>query len=164
MGYPTPAPPPRLTVDQLLEYLDPTSLIAEKVNHDQMQSLRIDTNLLIQIEFPFQILMMTGYALIKLSALTFYDRVFCPNKRSPFSMICKGTSAAVLVWYTIFVIMIIWGCGGSVWKNWGNPDARTHCPLSLTSKHIGLMISDLLLDVWIICLPIYTVSETRCLF
>ena len=102
--------------------------------------------------------MMTGYALIKLSALTFYERVFFPNKRSTFSFICRGTTAAVLIWYAIFIIMIIWGCGGSVWKNWGNPDARTHCPISLTSKHIGLMISDLLLDVWIICLPIYTVS------
>ena len=102
--------------------------------------------------------MMTGYALIKLSALTFYERVFFPNKRSTFSIICRGTTAAVLIWYAIFIIMIIWGCGGSVWKNWGNPDARTHCPISLTSKHIGLMISDLLLDVWIISLPIYTVS------
>lgn len=33
MGYPTPAPPPQLTGDQLLAYLDPTSQIAEEVSH-----------------------------------------------------------------------------------------------------------------------------------
>ena len=160
MGYPTPEPPPNLRGDQLLVYLDPTSKIAEQVIDVPVPEVEHQAYLLAQIEFPFQILMMTAYGLIKLSALSFYIRVFCTTKRSLFSITCYVTGLLVIAWTLIFILLIIWGCGTPIWANWGSPDARIHCPISLTSKHIGLMISDLLIDVWIICLPIYPVSPS----
>lgn len=102
--------------------------------------------------------MMTAYGLIKLSAIAFYYRCFCPTKRSGFSIVCLVTAVLVLIWTVVFIVLIIFGCGVPLWANWGSPDARIHCPISLTGKHIGLMISDLLIDVFIICLPIPQVS------
>ncbi len=160
MGYPTPEPPPNLKGDELLAYLDPTSKIAEQVNYATVHGVGNQANLPAQIEFPFQILMMTAYGLIKLSALSFYLRIFSTTKRSLFSVTCYVTGLLVVAWTLIFILLIIWGCGSPIWANWGSPDARIHCPISLTSKHIGLMISDLLIDVWIICLPIYPVSPS----
>jgi len=113
----------------------------------------------VQIEFPFQILMMTAYGLIKLSAIAFYYRCLCPIKKDPFSIVCLVTAVLVIIWTAVFILLIIFGCGAPIWANWGSPDARIHCPISLTGKHIGLMISDLLIDVFIICLPIPAVSN-----
>ena len=104
--------------------------------------------------------MMTAYGLIKLSAIAFYNRVLSPTKRAPFGIVCRVTAILVVIWTLVFILLIIFGCGAPVWANWGSPDARLHCPVSLTSKHIGLMISDLLIDVFIICLPIVPVSRS----
>ena len=141
MGLPTPTPPSNLTTaDEILYYVDPTTVLLEK------------------IEFAYQILMMIAYGSIKLSIIFFYRRIFVPQRGTVFDIVCTVTIVVVFLWTLAFILMIIFPCGALLWPNWGSTgDQLALCPIIFTSEY-GLVVSDLILDFWVILLPLPLVS------
>ena len=103
--------------------------------------------------------MMVAYGLIKLSITTFYRRLFVTNKGTVFDTVSKGMVLAILLWTIAFVLMVIFDCGIEFWANWGSTTAQLkYCPIGFTSEY-GLAISDLVLDIFVILLPLPLVSD-----
>ena len=102
--------------------------------------------------------MMTAYGLIKLSILAFYRRLFVSGSRTIFDITSKVLAVVVFLWTITFIIIIIFDCGLQVWANWGSLYAQdAYCPIAFTSEY-GLAISDLILDIFVILLPLPVVS------
>ena len=92
--------------------------------------------------------------LTKLSALLFYRRVFCTDMRDAFNVISGVAVAVVALWTLGFFIMTFLICGS-------NLNYLFHVGASASAKcgaifpyFMGTTISDFLLDVFILTLPI----------
>lgn len=146
MGQPTPAPPPDLTEDEALSYIDPGYEVLEK------------------IQFPFQIFMMLAYGAIKMSIVAFYRRLFVTDKKSVFGVVTMVTQVVLVLWTLAFILLIIFPCGTHVWANWGSSgDQLALCPVVFTSEY-GLTGSDLILDLYIFALPLPSVWKLHMTF
>ncbi|KAK0511778.1 hypothetical protein JMJ35_006351 [Cladonia borealis] len=136
MGYRTPAPPLYLSPLERALYLDPTTVLVEK------------------ILFPALIILTLALGFIKLSILSFYRRIFVINRGSTMDIITKLSMSVILLWTIAFVLLTTFCCGTKFAANWGSiPEQLQNCPVGSTNKY-GLAISDLILDLFIFILPL----------
>ncbi|KAI0391215.1 hypothetical protein F5Y17DRAFT_22339, partial [Xylariaceae sp. FL0594] len=104
-------------------------------------------------QVALDILTNNTLAFSKLSALFFYRRIFCEfDKRSPFGWATGITAGLVVAWLLVFQFLAGFQCGTHFSALWDG-GYRRYCTISFPFLY-GLVISDFLLDVWILGLPI----------
>ena len=104
-----------------------------------------------------QILGTTAFGCVKLSFLFFYRRIFFTGHSDAFSKTTIAMIVSVTVWMIVFNVAFIFDCGTAFWANWG-PLANdyTYCE-STFGLTAAFVISDILTDVIIFCLPLASV-------
>ncbi|KAK0618066.1 hypothetical protein B0T17DRAFT_601028 [Bombardia bombarda] len=109
----------------------------------------------LESEIVLGVFTTTTLACVKLSALFFYRRVFCYNtgeKRTVFSTLTWITIAIVVVWLVVFQFLTGFQCGTHFSALWDGTYLQ-YCTISIPFLY-GIAISDVLLDIWILLLPI----------
>ncbi|KAF2690572.1 hypothetical protein K458DRAFT_354689 [Lentithecium fluviatile CBS 122367] len=135
VGYPTP-PPPSADPNLVLTYRDPKISLVQKT------------------QFITQILMIASYGFCKLSIIFFYRRIFVVSKKDLFDLMTKGMAILTSAWTIAYLFAMAFNCGTRFWAHWGSYlDLFTYC---VGSYHIyeSLLISDFILDVIILVLPL----------
>ena len=83
------------------------------------------------------------------------------NKGTVFDIMTKISIAVVFLWIVAFVLMTIFDCGIHVDTNWGDGAQQlAFCQAIGCTSGEGLAGSDLILDIFLILLPIPSVSPT----
>ncbi|KAI5863695.1 hypothetical protein GGS23DRAFT_510789 [Durotheca rogersii] len=104
-------------------------------------------------EITLDVLTNNTLACVKLSALFFYRRIFCATeKRTIFGTATWVTIAIVILWLLFFQFLTGFQCGTHFSALWDGSYLQ-YCTISFPFLY-GLVISDFLLDVWILALPI----------
>ncbi|KAI0196401.1 hypothetical protein F4808DRAFT_439944 [Astrocystis sublimbata] len=92
-------------------------------------------------------------ACVKLSALFFYRRIFCAGgKKTALGTAIWATIAVVVLWTLIFQPLIGFQCGSHFSSFWDGT-FYDHCTIAYPVL-FGLVISNFLIDIWILLLPI----------
>lgn len=95
----------------------------------------------------------------KISALFFYRRIFCVTSRT--EMFGYATIISIVVislWTVAFVILTFFLCGTHIWAMWTPSIKLQDCGMDYPILQ-GLSISDIILDVWVLLLPIPKVGS-----
>ncbi|KAI6083360.1 hypothetical protein F4821DRAFT_280930 [Hypoxylon rubiginosum] len=104
-------------------------------------------------EIARNIISTNTLACIKLSAVFFYRRIFCSSgDRTIFGIITWITIVVVTLWLIAFEFLTGFQCGTHFSALWDGSYTQ-YCTISFPFLY-GLAISDFLLDVWILVLPI----------
>ncbi|KAI0909853.1 hypothetical protein F4823DRAFT_592806 [Ustulina deusta] len=97
-------------------------------------------------------------ASVKLSALFFYQRIFCVGgKQAIFRAATWITVIIVVLWLLVFQFLTGFQCGTHLSALWDGSYAE-YCILSFPFLY-GLVISDFILDIWLLVLPIPNISR-----
>ena len=111
-----------------------------------------------QIQYAFILLMVLAFGCIKLSIAFFYRRLFMTARNTLFDWATKLAIAVVVLWTVAFFFGFIFDCGTHFSSNWGSvEDEIVNCGDS-TNLDNGLVVSDLITDVIILCLPLPVVN------
>ena len=95
---------------------------------------------------------------IKLSVVMFYRRIFCTGVRTCISYSVIFMSGLIIAWTIAFFFVFIFYCGRHPSKAWGTvADIVKYCPNALNDQ-LALGISDAIMDIFIIAMPIPTVG------
>lgn len=109
------------------------------------------------MQIAWDILSTCALACIKISAVFFYRRIFCVSgNKARFSIVTLATATIVFLWLVTFLFLTGFQCGSHFSALW-NRTYLQYCTISFPFLY-GLVISDLLLDVWILALPVPQVS------
>lgn len=112
-----------------------------------------------QIQFVFIILMVLAFGILKLSITFYYRRIFVTARGSLFDWTTRVAIAISVMWTITFVFGTIFSCGRHVSANWGSvQDALVYCGVG-TNFTSALVVSDLITDVMVLCLPLPVVSK-----
>jgi len=133
LGYPTPTPPDLGPMTELIYASDEQRL----------------TELLDWITW---ILMIPANGLIKLSAICMYRRIFVVHGGGVFSVITIALGVICFMWTIAFEFATIFGCGTNVDYAWSPLVYIASCNTNMRLD--GLMISDLITDIFVWVLPI----------
>ena len=88
----------------------------------------------------------------------FYRRIFCTGARTCISISVIVMSVLTIAWTTAFFFDFMFYCGSHVSRAWGTvADIVEYCPNTLNDQ-LALGISDSIMDILIIAMPIPTVS------
>ncbi|KAK8002042.1 hypothetical protein PG991_014264 [Apiospora marii] len=99
------------------------------------------------------VLIRCTLAFVKLSAVFFYRRIFCSSGRlGIFNILTWSTIVLVALWLLVFEFLLVFQCGSGSWRHKMGSFSQT-CTLVLPSV-VGFSISDFILDIWILALPI----------
>ena len=99
---------------------------------------------------------LTSLACSKLSALFFYRRIFyLGGRQSSFNIVIIITAVVVILWLVVFQFLTGFQCGTHFSALWDGTYLE-YCVISFPFLY-GLAVSDFLLDVWILSLPIPSV-------
>jgi hypothetical protein len=106
----------------------------------------------------------TTFGCIKIGALLFYRRIFCVlGPRTVFKGLVTGSIVIVALWTIAYLLLAGLQCGTHFSAVWS---ARTtyikYCHISY-SFLLSFAISDFLLDLWILMLPVPEVSVHNCM-
>ena len=100
-----------------------------------------------------------AYGFIKLSIVFFCRRLFVVSKRSLFSLITSGLIIVIILWSVGFFFSWVFACGTHVSANWGSrKDLVEYCSYRLRISN-GYLISDLILDMMTLIVPLPVVSH-----
>ena len=95
---------------------------------------------------------------IKLSFVMFYRRIFYTGMRTWFSISTVVMGVMIITWTIVFFFIFILDCGSHPSKEWGTVDGIIkYCPDAL-NNHMAVGISDSIMDLFIIAMPLPTVS------
>lgn len=146
LGYPTPT-------DHKIPVA--TAAMTSKVLHPQPLMALYSYLIGAQLYMAFDWFSMATLGCIKLSALFFYHRIFCVghSSRSVFRRLILVSVIVIVLWTCAFMILTGLQCGTHFSALWINADYKKYCHISYPYL-LGFAISDFLLDLWIICLPI----------
>lgn len=112
--------------------------------------LVVDTE---QLNVAIVVLMTVTLGFTKMSAIFFYRRIFCVGHYSRSFHILSITSIVIVgCWLITFPFLAGFQCGTHFSALWNGTYAQ-YCYLSFPYLY-GLAISDFLLDVWILVLPV----------
>ncbi|OTA55904.1 hypothetical protein K449DRAFT_468729 [Hypoxylon sp. EC38] len=104
-------------------------------------------------QIALDVLTNNTLACVKLSALFFYRRIFCASgKRTMFGTTTWVTIVVVILWLIVFQFLTGFQCGTHFSALWDGSYIQ-YCTISFPFLY-GLVISDFLLDIWILALPI----------
>ena len=110
------------------------------------------------MQVAWDILSTCALACIKISAIFFYRRIFCVSgNKTYFSIATLATAIIVFLWLVAFLLLTGFQCGSHFSAMW-NGTYVEYCTVSFPFLY-GLVISDFLLDVWILALPVPPVSH-----
>ena len=105
------------------------------------------------------ILMVLAFGIIKLSITFYCRRIFVIARGSCFDWITKAAVAIVLLWTVGCLFAFIFSCGTHISANWGSDqDWMMYCGPSDQASS-AFVISDLITDVMVLCLPLPVVSS-----
>lgn len=92
--------------------------------------------------------------LVKLSFAVFYRRIFATQKSSIFTRLNTALIALIIIWTLGFWLAILFACKGhfSSWWNGDIVSERKYC-LNDPMYSEGLAISDVILDTFLIIMP-----------
>lgn len=109
-----------------------------------------------QLLESFQFIQALALGLIKLSALTFYRRIFTGKGRTTtFDVINNVTIVIVVLWTMVMFIMNALQCGRHMTALWVGPeDWLAYCSTISPKFEEAFGISNVILDVWILALPL----------
>lgn len=134
-GYPTPYEGD-LTPEEKLIYVNPT------------------IELMGMIQYAFIILMVLAFGIIKLSITLNYRRIFVAARGTLFDWTTIVVIVIVVLWTIACLFSFIFPCGTHISANWGSiMDFATYCGAS-TNVNNAFVVSDLLTDIMIWCLPL----------
>ncbi|GLB07517.1 hypothetical protein AtubIFM57258_002860 [Aspergillus tubingensis] len=135
MGYPTPFPAGS----------DPQSAMSRYMEAYETEA---------KIEFYYQLFMIPAYGFIKLSIILFYRRIFVVSKNSKLSWAFQGLVGLTVVWTLAFFFLFLFGCREKIYLHWAPlEEVNNQCGNPLTAES-ALVISDLIMDLMIFCLPL----------
>ena len=97
--------------------------------------------------------MISAFGLIKLSIAYFYRLLFVTRTGSAFDWATTTAVIIVLLWTVSFFFGFLFGCGTHLSANWGSVEDESHCTALLDLDN-ALVVSDLITDVIILCLPL----------
>lgn len=99
--------------------------------------------------------MTAAYGFTKLSILYFYRRVLAAHAHPVFNWMSYIYIAIVAVWTLGFFLLLIFSCGAKFSLQWEllSDDVMKYC-INPTPARLALAVSDLILDVLIIILPL----------
>ena len=102
--------------------------------------------------------MVLAFGMIKLSITFYCRRIFVIGRGSLFDWITKVAIAIVLLWTIGCLFAFIFSCGTHIFANWGSSqDWVTYCGPS-EDVNSAFVISDLITDVMVLCMPLPVVS------
>lgn len=107
-----------------------------------------------QCEFAFNIMFPLALGFIKLSVLLFYRRIF---RGRVFDILNWILIALVVLWTLGFFLVQIFDCRTHFSTNWGPLSELEKC-LSSFNQLLAYSISDVIIDVFILVLPVPLVS------
>lgn len=106
-----------------------------------------------KLQIAWDILSTTSLACTKLSALFFYRRIFCVGVKTQwFNIASLVTIVIVVIWLVVFQFLTGFQCGTHFSALW-NGTYTEYCTISFPFLY-GLAVSDFLLDLLILALPI----------
>ncbi len=116
----------------------------------------------LQLYIAFDFFSITTLGGVKISALLFFRRIFCVlNRQTIFSILTRITITIVVLWTVTFLILTGLQCGTHFSALWSGALVQAqYCHISYPFL-LGLTVSDFILDVWIICLPLPQVCVLR---
>ncbi|TGO31395.1 hypothetical protein BHYA_1069g00010 [Botrytis hyacinthi] len=83
------------------------------------------------------------------------------KRNDAFNRVFKISAAIIFFWTVAFIFIIIFDCGTAVWANWGSTTAQLkYCAIGFTSEY-GLAISDFLVDIYVLLLPLPIIWKLR---
>lgn len=111
-----------------------------------------------QINYAFTVLVIFAFGFIKLSIIFLYRRLFVTRRGTFFDWVTKISISVVISWTISFFFGFIFGCGTHFSAEWGSfRDYYTYCGVVIDLMN-PLVVSDLVSDVMILCLPLPVVS------
>ena len=103
--------------------------------------------------------MLLEFGIIKLSITLYYRRIFVVAEGFLFDWITKAAIAIVVIWTVGFLFALIFACGSHFFANWSSPQAAwRYCGGKIYLIGGFLILSDLITDVLVLCLPLPIVS------
>ena len=107
-----------------------------------------------QVQYVFILLMVLAYGFIKLSITLFYRRIFVASKGTIFDWATVIATVMVVLWTVAFFFANMFPCGIHISANWGSVlEAKTYCQSTFDVSN-ALVVSDLVTDVVLLCLPL----------
>ena len=102
--------------------------------------------------------MVLAFGIIKLSIMFYYRRVFVIARGTLFDWITKAAIAMALLWTIGCLFASIFSCGSHIFANWESAqDVMIYCASAYDASS-AFVISDLVTDVIVLCLPLPVVS------
>lgn len=109
-----------------------------------------------QIQVAVSILLVLCLGCTKASALFFYKRIFCvAGRKETLNIIVTCSIVVVALWTLVFEFLTGFQCGTHFSALWDGNYLK-YCTISFPFLY-GEAISDFLLDVWVLSLPIPSV-------
>ena len=99
--------------------------------------------------------MVLQSGIIKLSITLYYRRIFVIGAGVFFDWINRAAIAIVVLWTAGFFLIAVFPCGAKFYAAWSDLGAYCQVSFDVTSSFI---ISDLITDVLVLCLPLPIVS------
>lgn len=106
-----------------------------------------------------ELLSCAGLSCVKASILLFYRRLFLTKRGSTFDILNTFMLVVVSLWFVGFFFAWIFGCGTHIDKNWGSrEDLILYCKIRSTGLTNGYIVSDLIIDIFVLLMPLPFVS------
>ncbi|KAF4624982.1 hypothetical protein G7Y89_g13188 [Cudoniella acicularis] len=107
-----------------------------------------------QVEWTMYVICIPALGLIKLSILSFYHRIFCPQKTGIARFIITGMMCIIGLWTLGFWFAHVFICKGYFSAYWGSTDDLKAKCLNTLLKTYSLSISDFITDVLTLIIPL----------
>ncbi|KAJ5541007.1 hypothetical protein N7494_006083 [Penicillium frequentans] len=108
------------------------------------------------------VLMTPANGLIKLSSIFLYRRIFVTGQEKLFNILSWTLIVVCALWTVAFFFATIFGCGRHFDYPWGPLVAISSCNTNIRLE--GLMISDLITDLFVWILPVPMIWRTQMKF
>ncbi|KAF2660948.1 hypothetical protein K491DRAFT_774271 [Lophiostoma macrostomum CBS 122681] len=107
-----------------------------------------------KVQYAIQIMQILGLGFIKASVVLFYRRTFYVGVRDWFWWVTLLLLISNIGWTIVFTFLFVFYCGLDLWAAWNTvANLAKYCPNGGPYQN-GLAISDFIMDVVIIILPI----------
>lgn len=101
-----------------------------------------------------------GLGFIKTSFVLFYRRIFCVGMHDWFWFVNSALFVLSICWSIAFFFIFVFYCGTNHWAEWSTVgNVMKYCPNGVPYQ-TGLAVSDFIMDLMIILLPVQPVSCT----
>ena len=107
----------------------------------------------------FQYIQITALALVKLSALLFYRRIFgARDRRHAFEIMISVTFIVLVLWFAAMILMNSLQCGTTISALWTHINAVDLC-VYIEGYELAFATSNVSLDIWILVLPLPQIAK-----